>query len=109
MVALRLPFRRLGRLAPLIAQASIAVGALGTLLLSPPHEGQMTLLPLTDEAARALPGLALGDTGRLVARGPYEGALVVSGRRPDLASYLFEHSILVIGVPDAGCLGARNS
>ena len=105
MAAGRSRYPRFGRVFPALLQGVVAVAALGILLLAPPRDGQMTLLPLNPAAAHELPTLALSADTRLIGRGPYDGALVVTGHRPDFLSYLFDHSVLVLGVPDAGCLG----
>ncbi|PXA82778.1 hypothetical protein DMC47_45300 [Nostoc sp. 3335mG] len=83
-------------------QIATAAAALGWLLLAPPAQGQMLLVPLTHAAGAHLPGLAIQGNTRLIAAGPLPGSLVVEGRRADLAP-LLRHSTLVLGVPLGGC------
>src|ERR1700753_660585 len=83
-------------------QSAIAAITLGWLLLAPPAQGQMLLVPLTPAAGGRPAGLApLGDIRRIAAAPP-PGSLVVEGRRAAL-SYLLRHSTLVVAVPPAGC------
>ena len=83
-------------------QVAVAGAALGGLLMAPPTQGQMLLVPLTQAASERLPALAVHGDTRLIAAGPLPGSLVVEGRRADLAS-LFRHATLVLAVPPGGC------
>lgn len=83
-------------------QIAVAGMALGALLLAPPAQGQMLLVPLTQAASERLPGLAIRSDTRLIAAGRLSGSLVVEGRRADLAS-LFRQGTLVLAAPPGGC------
>lgn len=87
-----------------IAQTLIVFGGVGGVLLAPPANGQMMLLPLTPAAARALPALGLRDGRDLIATGPLPGSLLVEGQRPSFAAFLFRHATLVLASPPGGCL-----
>ena len=64
----------------IVIQAMLVLGLGGWLLLAPPAEGMMMLVPLSPSAARELPALALRDGTRLVAVGTTPGSLIVYGR-----------------------------
>jgi hypothetical protein len=83
-------------------QVAVAAIALGWLLLAPPAQGQMLLVPLTHAASERLPSLAIQGNTRLIATGPLPGSLVVEGRRSELTR-LFRYSTLVVAVPPGGC------
>jgi len=84
-------------------QALLVFGLGGWLLLAPPAEGMMMLVPLSASAARALPALALRDGTLLVATGPTSGSLLVYGHRASLARRLLAHGILTLASPPGGC------
>ena len=86
-----------------LAQATIALSLVGGLLLAPPAEGAMMLVPLTPGAARALPSLALTRDTKLVSSGPLPGSLLVYARRADLAGRLLAHATLTLASPPGGC------
>jgi hypothetical protein len=86
-----------------VAQATIALPLVGGLLLAPPAEGSMMLVPLTPAAAQALPSLALTGETKLVSSGPLPGSLLVYGRRADLAGRLLAHATLTLASPPGGC------
>jgi hypothetical protein len=90
-------------------QSAVAVLLLGGLLLSPPTQGPMMLVPMTAAAARALPALALRGDTRLIATGPLPGSLLVYGRRADLALPMIRHATLTLGSPAAGCTATRGA
>lgn len=87
----------------LFVQVAIALPLVGGLLLTPPVEGAMILVPLTPAAARALPALAFTGRTKLVSAGALAGSLVVYGRRAGLAGPLFAHAILTFASPLTGC------
>ncbi|WBO23417.1 hypothetical protein [Sphingomonas abietis] len=84
-------------------QAVIACTAMGWLLLAPPAQGQMTLVPLTASAALTLPATVLHGDIRLIGTGPLPGSLLVEGRRADFSGYLLHHATLVLATPPGGC------
>jgi hypothetical protein len=94
------------RVSAVAAQAMLVLGLGGWLLLAPPSEGMMMLVPLSPAAARALPSLALRDDTRLVAAGSIPGSLLVYGRRDALAGRLLAHGVVTMASPPGGC-GAR--
>ncbi|MDH7640904.1 hypothetical protein [Sphingomonas oryzagri] len=83
-------------------QSTIAAATLGWLLLAPPAQGQMLLVPLTGTAIQSLPARALHGETRLIGTGPTPGSLIVEGRRDTLTG-LFRHATLVLAVPPGGC------
>lgn len=85
------------------AQVAIALPLVGGLLVAPPAEGAMMLIPLTPAAARALPALALDGHARLISTGPLPGSLVVYAQRGGLATRLLEHATLTLASPLTGC------
>lgn len=89
-----------------LAQALLAVGAVGSLLLAPPAYGQLAFYPITRSADAALTTVMLQDGRRIVARTAVIDGYVLEGRRPPLMELLFERGILVLAVPESGCSGA---
>jgi hypothetical protein len=87
----------------LIAQVAIALPLVGGLLLAPPAEGPMMLVPLTPGAARALPALAFDGDAKLISTGPLPGSLVVYAHRATLAGRLLRHATLTLSSPLTGC------
>lgn len=75
-------------------------------LLAPPTRGMKMLVPLTPDAARALPALAVANDNMLMAIGPLPGSLLVYSEHPDTTNFL-TFRILTIASPPAGC-GARD-
>lgn len=84
-------------------QAAIAVTALSWLLLAPPAQGQIILVPLTTGAARTLPAVAIHGDTRLIGIGPLPGSLLVEGRSADFSGFLFHHATLALATPFGGC------
>lgn len=84
-------------------QATLAAVVMSWLLVVPPAQGRMMLVPLDGRASAALPALALHGETRLVATGPIPGSLIVYGRRDDLAARLLAHGILTVATPLGGC------
>lgn len=91
-----------------LAQAAIAIGAVGGLLLAPPAYGQLAFYPISSSADRELPKVIFQDDRRLVARTSLADGYVMQGARPPLFELLFEHGILVLAVPESGCTGATS-
>ena len=85
-------------------QGLLVVGLCGWLLLAPPAQGMMMLVPLSPAAARALPALALHDGTRLVATGPLPGSLLVYARRAGLVGRLLAHGVVPVASPPGGCI-----
>jgi len=72
-------------------------------ILAPPAEGEMLLVPLTEEGSRSLVA-ALGDRStRLIAAGPIPGSLVLRGPRGSIWGRVGGKGVLLLGVPDMGC------
>jgi hypothetical protein len=94
---------------PIAAQFVLAVGGLLTLLLAPPANGAMLLIPMTAHAATRLPALALEGDTTLIARGPLPGSLIVRGSRKALAGRLLAAGILPIASEAAGCIDGQAS
>ena len=90
----------------LIAQCGIGVATLGAMTLPPPVIGKMLLVPLTPAAKIALVPLATERGARLIATGPLPGSLVVSANGATIVGPLFQHGILTIAAPPAGCFTA---
>jgi hypothetical protein len=84
-------------------QMALAGSAMGWLLLAPPAQGQIILVPLTPGAASALPATALHGDIRLIGAGPLPGSLLVEGRRADFTGYLLHHATLALATPPGGC------
>jgi len=93
------PRARLGGLI-LLVQLLLVAGA-GMLIIAPPANGAMMLVPLGPQAANALPLLALVGDVRLLARGPLPGSLLVHGSRR--ARTLLRHGIVTLASPPALC------
>ena len=91
-----------------LAQAAIAIGAVGGLLLAPPAYGQLAFYPISSSADRELPKVIFQDDRRLVARTYLADGYVMQGARPPLFELLFDHGILVLAVPESGCTGATS-
>lgn len=96
-------FARAGVVWPIAAQAALVIGGVLALVLTPPADGTILLVPLTPAAARALPALALDGDTRLIARGALPGSLVVRGRRAALGRRLLPHAILPLASSYVGC------
>lgn len=88
-----------------LAQAGVATLAVGSLLFAPPAQGEIALYPLTAASREALPRMMTENGRRIVSAARFGGGVVVYGQRPDFANALLEHGILVLGVPDRGCIG----
>lgn len=88
-----------------LTQAGIATLAVGSLLFAPPARGEIALYPLTDASREALPRMMTQEGRKIVSTARFGGGVVVYGERPDFANALLEHGILVLGVPDRGCIG----
>jgi hypothetical protein len=108
MNALPVPHRYRSALA-IGAQIVVAATGFSLLVLMPPAEGQIMLVPLTPAAARTLPVLAFRHGTRLVATGPLPGSLVVYGRRADLSGLLFRNATLALATPPSGCSAAAGA
>lgn len=94
-----------------ILGAQLAVGASGflLLLLTPPPQGEMLLVPATRDAQRALAPLAIASPARLIGTGPLPGSLVVFGDRTTLLPVMLRHGILVLAAPRSGCGAAARA
>jgi hypothetical protein len=108
MTALSVPHRYRSALT-IGVQIGVAATGFFLLMLMPPTEGQIMLVPLTPAAARTLPALALRHGTRLIATGPLPGSLVVYGRRADLAGLLVRNATLTIATPPGGCSAAAGA
>ncbi len=84
----------------LLVQLLLVAGA-GLLIIAPPSNGAMMLVPLGPQAANALPLLALVGDVRLLARGPLPGSLLVYGSRR--ARTLLRHGIVTLASPPSLC------
>ena len=84
----------------LLIQLLLVAGA-GWLIVGPPANGAMMLVPLGPQAANALPLLALVGDVRLLGRGPLPGSLLVYGSRR--ARALLRHGIVTLATPPALC------
>ncbi len=69
----------------LTAQLVLATGGIGWLMLRPPEEGAMLMIPLTDDARTGLPQRVIDRGGQLLRMGMFPGSLVVHGRSNALA------------------------
>lgn len=87
----------------LAAQLSLVVGGGGTLLLAPPAEGAMLMIPLNQDARHGLAGRALAHGGRLIAQGSVPGSFVVHGERARLA----EPGVLLLAASSRNCSPAE--
>ena len=91
------------RFSLLICQVAIAAVGVTVLAIAPPAQGKMMLVPMTEEAASALPLLAAGRGALIIGGGPFAGSLVVDGRRETLMAAGWNHAILVTAAPVTGC------
>jgi hypothetical protein len=97
-----------GRVRAVHVQLLATLPAIAWLLLGPPAQGMMMLVPLNAHAAQALPGLVVHGETRLVAAGPLPGSLIVYGRRADLAWPLLARGVLTFVSLRQGCSKAAS-
>ncbi|WP_375290757.1 hypothetical protein [Qipengyuania sp.] len=100
--AVRAFSRSLGGGAALVAAPAV----LAALLLTPPAAGEMLAVPLSGEARTALPALLSRPSIRLLAKGPLEGSFVIHANRSTAREAVAGGDVLLLAVPDAGCIGA---
>ena len=91
----------------MIAFQLVAVGAsLAVILLYPPRQGQMMLVPVWPGAEREMAAHAIDAGALLVARGPLPHSLIVSGARAAIAPVLLRTGVLTLASSVAPC-GSR--
>jgi hypothetical protein len=78
------------------------------LIVAPPAQGRMLLVPLTLQARHDLPRLAINSGAALVGPGFAPGSLVVSGDRGALRSATADRAIVMVRGGGAGCAGREN-
>jgi hypothetical protein len=86
-----------------LSQAFIATAGLAFVAASPPAEGAMTLIPLSEAAEEGLAAKALSAGTLLLGEGPVPGSLIVRGRRSSLEAQDLGYRVLVTAAPAAGC------
>jgi hypothetical protein len=84
-------------------QAMVALVGVLALVAAPPATGMMLLVPLSSQAAAALPSAVVRGNTRLVAQGPFPGSLVVYGSRQEIALPLLVHGVLTFASLRQGC------
>lgn len=83
----------------LTAQLLLATVGVGWVMLRPPVEGAMLMIPLTREARAALPQSVIDRGGQLLRMGAFPGSFVVHGRRDALA----RPDMMLIAADTASC------
>ena len=86
-----------------LAQLLLALGGLIVFIFAPREGEPVTLLPLSEDAARTLPSTISAPGSLMLGRGVIERSFVVRGKRPGFLESLFEHGVLVLNASAPGC------
>ncbi|WP_284125739.1 hypothetical protein [Parerythrobacter aestuarii] len=92
-----------------LGQLALCTAAIGSLLLTPPAQGQMALYPVTEAGKHELARIATSDGRSIISMAPISGGLVIQGQRPDWIPLLLDHGILALAVQDSGCIGIQTT
>lgn len=84
------------------AQCLLVLGGIGALLLSPPAEGALLIVPIMGTGVGAL-NAATGAGARLVGEGTLPGSLVVEGRRDTMLAAVLRAGGVIIAARPALC------
>ena len=95
--------RLLSSRSTLAKQLLLTAGALISLLLMPPKNGRMLLVPLSPTAEHGMIKLAIEQGALLVGPGPVPGSFVVQGERGRLWSAMTHAGIVATAAPSGGC------
>ena len=91
-----------------IAQLTLALGAMLIFIFAPRPNEPVTLYPLNDSAARALPATISEPGSLLVGRGLLDRSYVITGERPGFLEGIFEDGVLILNASVPGCGVAPN-
>lgn len=96
--------KRFPRLASLLLpfQCTLVIGGIAALLLSPPAEGALLIVPLAGSGTGAL-NAALGGGARLVGAGEWPGSLIVEGRRDAMMAAVLRAGGVIVAARPALC------
>ncbi|WP_294260018.1 hypothetical protein [uncultured Sphingomonas sp.] len=84
------------------AQCLLVIGGIGALLLAPPAEGALLIVPVAGSGVGAL-NAAIGAGARLVGEGALPGSLVVEGRRDAMLATVLRAGGVVVAARPALC------
>ncbi len=87
----------------LALQIGIGLAGLMLLVMAPPRDGRIWLVPLTQGAAEGLAVSALRSGSALLERGPIDGTLIVQGSSSALARSGVGRDVLMLAAPLGGC------
>lgn len=88
--------------APIAAQCLFVVAAGGVLMLAPPAEGAMLIVPSFAGPAAAI-NAAIRADATLIGRGPLPGSVVVRGRRDAMLSDVIAAGAVLVAARPMGC------
>jgi hypothetical protein len=88
--------------APIAVQCLLVGAAGGVLMLAPPAEGAMLIVPSFAGPAAAIDAAIRADA-RLIGRGPLPGSVVVRGRRDAMLAGVVAAGAIVIAARPMGC------
>ncbi len=94
---------RIGLKLALYAQVAMVVVAIAALMLAPPREGPMLVIPLGDAAVAQTMAWALPEGATFLGLGPLPGSILVYARRDMLTSSAWQNSSLLIKAPEILC------
>lgn len=96
---------RNGRLAQalVLAQLLLALGGMIALIFAPRTGEPVTLLPLSESAARNLPATMSAPGSLMLGRGVLDRSYVVRGRRPGFFESLIKDGVLILNASAPGC------
>ena len=81
----------------------VAFSLCASLVLLPPAEGAMMILPLAKTTPAETSRFAAGASGRILSPGPYAGSLAIWGERETVFAAEAPYPYLLIAVPFRGC------
>ncbi len=90
---------------PICIQTATALVGLLALIVMPPLEGAILILPIRATTPGMTFNWAAPSGAALLAIGPTPGSLIVFGRRDILAATAFEHGSLLLAAPSSLCGG----
>ena len=87
----------------LYAQVAMVVVAIVALMLAPPREGPMLVIPLGNPAVAQTMGWALPEGAAFLGLGPLPGSILVYAKRDVLTPSAWQNSSLIIKAPEILC------
>jgi hypothetical protein len=85
------------------AQALFVTASFAAMVLFPPREGAIMLVPLDAESRATLVAAAVAGGASLLARGPLPASVVVQGERDRLSRALGDGHVLMVAAPRRWC------